>query len=227
MKTFAIVPAAGSGKRYGNVSKSFLLLGGKAVISWVLDTLEEIEEIDEIIPVFRDSDMERALKLIEERKYKKIKKIAPGGRERQDSVYHALNLITEAEAVIIHDAARPLAEAELFRNTIMELKECEGVITAIPLIDTVKEVEKDFVLRTLDRTRLRLVQTPQAFKFKILKESYKRAMKEGLYFTDDASLLEYYNGRIKVIMGSYSNIKITVPEDLRILEVLLEARNKS
>ncbi|MCX7793578.1 MAG: 2-C-methyl-D-erythritol 4-phosphate cytidylyltransferase, partial [Thermodesulfovibrionales bacterium] len=159
MKTFAIVPAAGSGRRYGNVSKAFLLLGGRPVISWVFDTLEEIDEISEIIPVFRDSDMERALKLIEERGYKKIKKVAPGGRERQDSVYHALNLITDAEAVVIHDAARPVAKAELFKNTLKELKDCDGVITAIPLIDTVKEVEKDFVVRTLDRNRLRLVQT--------------------------------------------------------------------
>lgn len=224
MKTCAIIPAAGSGKRYGNLSKAFLLLKGKPVISWVLDTLEGLEEISEVIPVFRDTDMERGLKLIEERGYKKIKKVAPGGRERQDSVYHALNLIAEADSVIIHDAARPCATADLFINTLSELKDCDGVIVGIPLTDTIKEVEKDFVIRTPDRNRFRLIQTPQAFKFKFLKEAYKKAMKEGLYFTDDASLLEHYSGKIKVIMGSYSNIKITVPEDLKILEVLLERR---
>lgn len=221
MKTFAIIPGAGSGKRYGNVSKAFLSLRGRPVISWIFDILEGMEEISEVIPVFRDIDMERGLKLIEDRGYKKIKKVAPGGRERQDSVFHALNLITEADAVIIHDAARPNAQPELFKNVLKELKECDGVITAIPVTDTVKEVEKDIVVRTLDRTRLRLVQTPQAFKFSILKEAYKKAIKEGLYFTDDASLVEHYNGKIKVVMGSYSNIKITVPEDLKILEALL------
>ncbi len=224
MKTFAIIPAAGTGKRYGNVSKAFLLLGGRPVISWILDVLEQLEEVSEVIPVFRDTDMEKALKLIEEKGYKKIKKVAPGGRERQDSVYHALNLITEADSIIIHDAARPGVTAELFLNTLRELKDCDGVVTGIPLTDTLKEVEKDFVIRTHDRTRFRLIQTPQAFNFKFLKEAYKKAMKEGLYFTDDASLVEHYNGRIKVIMGSYSNVKITVPEDLKILEVLLNLR---
>jgi 2-C-methyl-D-erythritol 4-phosphate cytidylyltransferase len=223
MKTIAVIPGAGSGKRYGNVSKAFLPLGGRPVISWVFDLLEGIEEINEVIPVFKDIDMEKGLKLIEERGYKKIKRIAPGGRERQDSVFHALNLITDADIVIIHDAVRPAAKPELFINLLDSFKDCDGVITGVPVIDTIKEVAKGFVVNTPDRSRLWLIQTPQAFKFKLLKDSYKKAIKEGLYFTDDSGLIEHYGGKVKVIMGSYQNLKITVPEDIRILEAILRS----
>ncbi len=224
MNTVAIIPAAGSGKRFGNVSKAFLPLGGRPVISWILDILEGLEEITEIIPVFKDSDMQRGLRLIEERGYRKIKKVAPGGRERQDSVFHGLNLVTEADRVIIHDGVRPCVGPELFKEVIKNLKDCDGVVTGVPVIDTVKEVDKGLVIKTPARSRLWLIQTPQAFKLKILKESYKKAIKQGLHYTDDASMVEANGGRIKVIMGSYSNIKITVPEDLKIIEALLGIR---
>lgn len=224
MKTIVIVPSAGFGKRAGNVSKVFLPLGERPVISWILEVLEGLDEISEVIPVLRDADMEKGLKLIEDSRFKKVKKVAPGGKERQDSVFHALNLITDADAVVIHDGARPGVQKEQFRDVLLNLKDCDGVITAVPLVDTIKEVEKGMVVRTLDRSRFWLVQTPQAFKYKILKDSYKKAMKEEIYFTDDASLVEHYGGKIKVVMGSYKNIKITVPEDIKILEVLLGLR---
>lgn len=221
MKIVSIIPGAGSGKRYGDVAKAFLEIGGRPVISWVFDVLEGMDEISEIIPVLREVDMEKGLRLVEERGYRKIKRIAPGGGERQDSVFHALNLISDADAVIVHDAVRPAANPELFRKVIENLKGVDGVITGLPLTDTIKEVESSMVLRTLNRERYWSIQTPQIFRFRSIKEAYKKAMRESKYFTDDSSVVEYYGGKIKVVTGSYENIKITYPSDLRIIETFL------
>ncbi len=224
MRIVAIVPGAGSGKRYGEVAKAFLDLGGRPVISWVIDILEGMDEIGEIIPVLREVDMDAGLKLVEQRGYRKIKKIAPGGKERQDSVFHALSLTGDADMVIIHDAARPFAEPQLFRNVIENLIDTDGVITGVPIIDTLKEVESSMVVKTLNRERYWSIQTPQIFRLKTLKEAYKKAMKDNRYFTDDSSVVEYYGGRIKVVMGSYKNIKITYPHDLKIIETFMGLR---
>jgi 2-C-methyl-D-erythritol 4-phosphate cytidylyltransferase len=237
-KVVAIVPAAGLGKRFGpGTNKSFQTLGGKPIVVWSLEKLEAAVEVIEIIPVLKMEDMEEGLEVLEKYGISKVKRIAPGGKERQDSVYNGLKLIEDKNyIVLIHDGVRPLIEKELIEKTIKELqfattpvsrgseavpKGFDGVVLGVPLKDTIKEAEDGIVKKTLKRDALWAVQTPQVFFYKNILAAYEKAMKEGVYFTDDAALVERYGGKIKVVMGSYRNIKITTPEDLAIAEFLL------
>ena len=235
-KVVAIVPAAGLGKRFGpGTNKPFQSLSGKPIIVWSLEILEAVVDIAEIIPVLKNEDMEQGAKVFEENSLSKIKKIAPGGRERQDSVYNGLKLIEDKNClVLIHDGVRPLIERDLIERTIKELKDSDGVVTGVPLKDTIKEVQSSefgvqneiIIKKTLKRNVLWAIQTPQVFPYNRLFTAYEKAMKEGFYSTDDAALVERYGGRIKVVMGSYKNIKITTPEDLAIAEFLLSRQVK-
>ena len=224
----AIIPAAGIGKRFGEArNKSFVALAGKPLLLWALEAVHALPEVVEIIPVLKDSDMEYAVDLLDEYSFPKVKKIAPGGQERQDSVFHGLNLVEEKESVIlVHDGARPLVESTVISAAISQLTDCDGVVLGIPLKDTVKEVEEGIASKTLTRGTLWSIQTPQIFPYEKIYAAYEKAMSESFYSTDDSALVEKYGGRIKVVMGSYTNIKITTPEDLEIAELFLERREK-
>jgi len=240
IKVIAIVPAAGTGKRFGHgKNKPFQTLGGKPLIIWSLETLQSVHEIEEIIPVVKLEDMEQGQKVFEEYGLLKIKRIAPGGKERQDSVYTGLKLIDDTDClVLIHDGVRPLIEKELIEKAIQELLTppspslakggeggfygFDGVILGVPVKDTIKEAEDGIVKKTLRRGSLWAVQTPQVFSYDSISKAYEMAMKEGYYSTDDAALMERYGGKVRVIMGSYRNIKITTPEDLKIAECLVK-----
>ncbi len=220
-EVIAIVPAAGSGRRFGG-NKVFAELRGLPVIVWSLKALHAVEEIVEIIPVLPEADMEKGLTLFEKHGFEKIKKIAPGGKERQESVYHGLELVErDGSLVLIHDGVRPLVSVSLIRRIISSVHDCDGVIPAFPPKDTIKVVSGDIVKETLKRESLVAVQTPQVFRCRILKDAYRKTMSERRFFTDDAAVVEHYGGRIKVVEGDYKNIKITTPEDLTIAETLL------
>ncbi len=259
-KVVAIVPAAGLGKRFGpGTNKPFQSLSGKPIIVWSLEILEAVVDIAEIIPVLKNEDMEHGAKVFEENSLSKIKKIAPGGRERQDSVYNGLKLIEDKNClVLIHDGVRPLIERDLIEKMIKELLNpllkspsaplfqrgewgdskgfngFDGVALGVPLKDTIKEVQSSefgvqseiIIKKTLNRNVLWAIQTPQVFPYNSLFTAYEKAMKEGFYSTDDAALIEKYGGKVKVIIGSYKNIKITTPEDLAIAEFLLSRQVK-
>ena len=245
-KVVAVVPAAGMGKRFGpGANKPFKSLMGKPLIVWSLETLESVVEVSEIIPVLKLEDMSHGKKLFEEYGLSKIKRIAPGGEERQDSVYNGLKLLDNTNClVLIHDGVRPFIEKDLIEKAIKELltppapesevkggeekfKGFDGVAVGVPLKDTIKEAENGIIKKTLKRDFLWAIQTPQVFSYKNILAAYKRAMKEKFYSTDDAALVEKYGGKIKIVMGSYKNIKITTPEDLAIAEFLLSRRQKS
>jgi 2-C-methyl-D-erythritol 4-phosphate cytidylyltransferase len=230
-KAIAIVPAAGLGKRFGQgTNKSFQVLGGRPLIVWSLKVLEAVEEISEIIPVLKSEDMEIGQRLLEEEGFPKIRRIAAGGKERQDSVYNGLKQIEDKKSIVlIHDGVRPLISPRLVEDLIKQMSDairkkekCDGIIPGVPVKDTIKETEDGFVRKTLKRGSLWAVQTPQAFPCKKILKAYEEAAKEGYYATDDAALIERYGGTVKVIMGSYANIKITTPEDLYIAEALLK-----
>jgi 2-C-methyl-D-erythritol 4-phosphate cytidylyltransferase len=203
--------------------------------------LEELIDIAEIIPVLKNEDMEQGAKIFEEYGLSKIKKIAPGGKERQDSVYNGLKLIADKNCmVLIHDGVRPLIERDLIEKAIKELlplpgsplikgnnrrfKGFDGVALGVPLKDTIKEAEHGIIKKTLKRDTLWAIQTPQAFHYRNILTAYEKAMKEGFYSTDDAALVERYGGKIKIVTGSYGNIKITTPEDLAIAEFFLSKK---
>jgi len=234
-KIIAIVPAAGLGRRFGSgTNKPFQTLGGKPLIVWSLRALEAVTEICEIIPVLKSEDMEIVQRLLEEEGFSKIKRIAAGGKERQDSVYNGLKYIEDKNCIVlIHDGVRPLIEHGLVEELIKQMsdvirnkEECDGIVPGVPVKDTIKETEGGFVRKTLKRGSLWAVQTPQVFPWNKILKAYEQAVTEGYYATDDAALIERYGGKIRIVMGSYANIKITTPEDLVVAEALLKMNSQ-
>lgn len=222
----AIVPSAGLGKRFGpDTNKPFHLLGDKPLIVWSLEVLQTVAEIKEIIPVLKESDMEIGVELFERYNLTKVRRIAPGGNERQDSVYNGLKAVKgKAGIVLIHDGARPLVDAEIVRAALNSISGVEGVVVGVPVKDTIKEGHSGIVKRTLSRETLWAIQTPQVFHFDSIMNAYRRAMEEKFYSTDDSALLERSGGKVRIVMGSYSNLKITTPEDISVAEILLKGR---
>ncbi|NPA54270.1 MAG: 2-C-methyl-D-erythritol 4-phosphate cytidylyltransferase [Aquificae bacterium] len=219
MKIVAVLLAAGKGKRFGE-KKQFIKLKGEPLFQYSLNTLNRLDVIDEIILVLPEEDLER----INPPSFTPLKKVA-GGEERQDSVYNALQYIDNADIVIIHDTARPFATEKMFLQSIENVKKgWDGSITAYKAKDTIKVVENDNVKETLDREKLYIVQTPQAFDFKKLKEAHEKAKKEGFFGTDDASLMEKAGYKITVNPGSILNFKITTKEDLILANCLVHKR---
>jgi len=240
-KTVAIIPAAGTGRRFGvQRNKPFYSLKGKPLLIWPLEVLQVLDEIHEIVPVVKDEDLEITSNLIEQYRIRKVKKIVPGGPERQDSVYNAMKALEpDTHIVLIHDGVRPLLDPALVRKMLFELstpiltfKEggIEGIITGVPVKDTIKEVKSVYskngaghmlVKKTLKREALWAVQTPQIFFYDKLKDVHEKAKKDKFYATDDSAMVENYGGVIKIFMGSYKNIKITTVEDLKLAEAFL------
>ncbi|WP_457568252.1 2-C-methyl-D-erythritol 4-phosphate cytidylyltransferase [Desulfurobacterium sp.] len=229
---YAIIPAAGRGKRFGG-KKQFVEVGGKSIIEFTLKPFEESPLINKIVVVApAESIPEMESKV---RAFSKVEAIIPGGCERQESVFNGLKYINgKCSEVIVHDGVRPLVTKKLISELVSAYQDygVEGVITAVKPKDTVKSVGaplegSDFLIKeTLNRDKLVLVQTPQLFDFGVLMECHERAIKEGFWGTDDASLLERYGYTVVAIKGDYRNIKITTPEDLDIFRVFLDQMAK-
>jgi 2-C-methyl-D-erythritol 4-phosphate cytidylyltransferase len=222
----AIVPAAGLGERFGKgTNKPFAVLGKKPLIIWALETLQRLPEVAEIIPVVKETDIQLCSRLLEEYSITKVKRVAPGGAERQDSVFHGLNLIHDKTTIVmVHDGVRPLIEPSLIQAALQQLHDCDGLVVGVPLKDTVKEVKDGVVRNTPKRALLWAIQTPQIFSYRALYAAYEKALADSYYTTDDSALVERNGGKIKVIQGSYTNIKVTTPEDLLVAEVFLQMR---
>src|SRR5208282_2420650 len=233
IKIAAIVPAAGLGRRFGvGANKSLFEFMGKPLVVWALQALQSVDEIGEIIPVVKEEDLKAAADLVERYKIAKVRHIVTGGRERQDSVYNGLRALDkDTSIVVIHDGARPLVDGLLIKKSISELDSFDGIVAGVPVKDTIKEVKgrEDglIVLRTLNRNVLWAVQTPQTFNYAKIREAHGRAHAEGFYATDDAALIEHYGGRVRIIQGSYLNLKITTLEDVNIAETLYRHGLKS
>ncbi len=225
--TAAVVAGAGRGERIGAPEgKQFIKLAGIPVLARSLLNLEAVEEIGEIILVVNQEELQRTEReIIASYGLRKVSAVVAGGEWRQESVCNALRtLSSRAEYIVVHDGARPLATPRLFHKTLKALRDadCEGVISAVPVVDTVKEVEGGWVLRTPDRRRLWAVQTPQCFRAAALLDAHERAYRERVWATDDAALLERYRYRVRVVEGELTNLKITYPSDLILAEALLE-----
>ena len=232
----AIVPAAGLGRRFGpGTNKLLQILEGKPLIVWPLETLESVKEIEEIIPVLKEEDRAKASEVFGQFGLSKVKRIAVGGKERQDSVYNGIKLIEDRDGIVlVHDGARPFIDKVLIERSIKEMLSptnsplekgskggFDGIVLGVPVKDTIKEVNRGIVKKTLRRDTLWAIQTPQLFLYSPLAAAFEKAIMEGFYSTDESALVEKYGGKIKVIMWSYRNIKITTPEDLAIAEYLL------
>lgn len=225
--TSAIIVAAGRGSRLGaDMPKQFLELAGQPVVVRTLRRVATCPQIDEIIVVLPSDEITRFAPQL--RQIVPSVRIVPGGRERQDSVFNALGAVDRkrAEIILVHDGVRPLVTVAEISRVIARAREDGAAILATSIPDTIKEVEGERVVRTLDRQRLYLAQTPQAFRAEILIEAHERAEREGIRATDDAALVEYYGHPVMVVEGSPYNIKITWPEDLALAEALLRLQGE-
>jgi len=215
----AIIVAAGRGERFGS-PKQLSLLKGKTVLDWSLEKFESHEAVDEIVLVLKEEqEKEKILG-----HYKKILAVVKGGKERQDSVLNGFKMIDPEKTgiVLVHDGVRPLVSIALISRIIEAAFKKGAAIPALPLEDTVKEVTGKEILRTLERQELCRVQTPQGFSYSLLKKALNKAQEEGYYGTDEASLVERTGEKVYVVPGDPVNIKITVPEDLKVAEAFLD-----
>ena len=235
-KIIAIVPSAGLGKRFDpSRRKTFVSINGVPLLICTLKRLHSEALIGEIIPVIRKEDTEQFIDMVKDYHLDKIKRVAPGGPERQDSIYNALKLIEEDgmdiyrnSYVLIHDGVRPYVPEGMIDTLMKEIKDVDGVIPGVPVKDTIKEIDGGgIVVSTLNREKVRAVQTPQFFSFSAIKKAYDKAYEDGFYATDDAALVERTGGRVRIIAGSPFNIKVTTPEDLKMVEYLLRKEQSS
>ena len=220
----ALVPAAGIGKRMGaGEPKQFLMLAGKPVIAHTLGRLQESPEIGEIIIAAPGEYHERVRAIAREHGITKLSSVVTGGEQRQHSVWNAMQAAgTGAEIILVHDAVRPFVSLHDIHSVIEAAKRHGAAILAVHMKETVKVAdEHEFVINTLDRDYLWSVQTPQAFRRDVLFEALRKAMKEHVVGTDEASFVEYYGGDVKIVEGSEGNLKITTRDDLRIAYAIL------
>jgi len=228
MKASAVIVAAGKGRRFVEErKKQFLPLAGKPILAHTLDKFETSPLIRSIILVVGREDVEYSSKEIVERyHYRKVSQILPGGPQRQDSVNNGMNGLPEdVDIVVIHDGVRPFVTREMIEESIHGAIRFQAVIFAVPLKDTLKMAHPDgTVLKTLDRESIWQIQTPQTFQTKVMKEALRRAIEDRFIGTDDASLVERLGVKVHILPGSYSNIKITTPEDLLLAHLLIQER---
>jgi 2-C-methyl-D-erythritol 4-phosphate cytidylyltransferase len=219
----AIVPAAGIGARMqADRAKQMLELGGVPLLVHTLRRFQQCDAVDQIILVSQPNLTTEVLALISRHNLKKVARVVGGGAERQDSVYRAIQVIKEEDAgvIAVHDAVRPFVRPEEIRAVIERAQKTGAALMATPAVDTIKQVKSGRVQRTLDRKRIYHAQTPQAFRYPIIKEAYERAYADGFTATDDSQLVERIGHRVSVVQGSPINIKITRPFDLHLAEVI-------
>lgn len=224
-----IIAAAGMSNRMGSkINKQFIAINNKPILAHTLEIFEKCKYIDEIIVVSREGEVEYCRKEIVKRYgFKKVVNIVRGGKERQDSIYNGLLALNEnTDIVLTHDGARPFVKEESIIAGIKGVVEHGACVVGVPAKDTMKVVdESNDVHHTPKRSLLWAAQTPQCFRADIIKKGYEYAIEESIMGTDDSSLVEKIGYKVKMIMGTYDNIKITTPEDLIIAESFVQDKN--
>jgi 2-C-methyl-D-erythritol 4-phosphate cytidylyltransferase len=228
VRVIALIPAAGMGKRMGaSINKQYLLLAGRPILAHTLQAFEEAPFVDDIYPIVPADEIDFCREEVVERYgFTKVRAIVAGGKERQHSVLNGLRFLEGAaddDVVLIHDGVRPLVPADLLRRSIDVAREYEGALAAVPVKDTVKVVTEGLVTGTPPRESLWLAQTPQAFRYGVIRSAHEIAEAEGFLGTDDASLVERLGDRVHVVIGDYRNIKITTPDDLVLAEAFVQS----
>ena len=223
-----IIPAAGQGKRMkASKNKLWIELKNKPIIAHTLQVFGEDQNCKQIILPINPSEKEEFNTLIETLALPVPIRLTNGGSERQYSVSNGLNALSgKADIVLVHDGARPFITHSLIEGLIKDAT-CYGAsVLAVPVKDTVKQTSNHFVEKTIDRSSLWAIQTPQAFRVSLLKKAHKAAMDTNYLGTDDASLVEQIGEKVAITEGNYDNIKITTPEDLYFAEAILEKNMK-
>lgn len=227
MKVIALIPAAGMGKRMGaGINKQYLLLNEKPIVAHTIELFEHASCIDEIYLVIPEPEIPYCREQVVDRYgFAKVRSIVPGGTERQHSVLNGLRAIIDAredDLVLIHDGVRPFVPVQVIEKALDVAKAHDGALVAVPTKDTVKIVENGIIRDTPPRENIWLAQTPQAFRYDIIRAAHEIAEAEGFLGTDDAMLVERLGKDIHIVLGDYRNIKITTPEDLLLAEVFLK-----
>lgn len=227
-KVCAVIVAAGKGKRMNlGHNKQYILLRNKPILVYTLEVFERNSNIDEIILVVPKNELIYCQKeIVEKHHIKKVLLLVAGGEERRDSVYEAIkNLSTDTDIVLIHDGARPFISRDIVDKCINEARNSDAVVVAVPVKDTIKTVNENLeVVCTHKREDLWAIQTPQAFSHSLIKNAYEEGILKKSNSTDDAMMVEALGHKVKIVLGSYENIKITTQEDLIIAEQILLKR---
>jgi len=225
-KVFAIIPAAGSGTRIGGgIKKQFLPLKGKPIIVHTLQQFEHCPDIDEVAMAIPESAMSDMEAIVGRYRLHKVSKMMMGGKKRQDSVNNVLNhlILRDSDIVLVHDGVRPFIETKRITHLLKVCKEYDAAVLAVQPKDTIRRsTGGGFFDQTLDRTALWLVQTPQAFRAKLLVKAFGKAREDKFYSTDEAALVERLGVKVRIVEGNYDNIKITTPEDLELGMLILD-----
>ncbi len=224
--TVAIVPAAGAGVRMGSDrAKQYLHLRDRPILAVTLQALQKCISLDAIVLVVPSGDVAYCRsEIVEKFHISKVEKVVPGGKRRQDSVRMGLEALNgRHELVLIHDGVRPMVEPRLVEAVIETALRKRAAIAALPAKETVKAVDDgNQVTATYDRTKVWLVQTPQAFRYEDILKAHREALAKGLSeATDDAFLIEKMGIPVSVVPGSERNIKVTTPHDLALAQFLL------
>jgi 2-C-methyl-D-erythritol 4-phosphate cytidylyltransferase len=214
-----VVAAAGESRRMRGVDKTFTPVLDRPLIAHTMETLDRIDQVDAIVIVCHADSLDAMRSLVDRSGWRKVTAVVPGGARRQDSVLAGLDALGPREWVMVHDGARPCFDHEMVARGMDAALETGAAVAAVPSKDTIKSAGPDLlVTATLPRQQLWLVQTPQVFRYDILRSAYESADED---VTDDASLVERSGHRVKLFMGSYENIKVTTPEDLAVVELFL------
>ncbi len=223
----AVILAAGKGTRMNmSINKLYLNIKGRPLLARTLDVFFACSSIHEIVLVIGEDEEELCReKIICNMEHNKPLKLVIGGKERQDSVYNGIKSADKgSELILIHDGARPFVTQAMIEESIKEAKLHKAVAVGMPVKDTIKQVDGNgFILNTPDRSGLWIAQTPQTFTLDTIVQAYELSYREKAAATDDAMLVERMGLRVRMIKGSYDNIKITTPEDMALAEEILES----
>ena len=225
-KVYAVVPAAGSGRRLGSgTAKQFLLLQEKPILAHTLQKFDASPDVDEIAVAVPEQAIVDTEAMISRYRLHKVSKVVTGGEKRQDSVYNVLKRFAfqPRDIVLVHDGVRPFIRPEQISRLVEACRTHEAAVLAVQPKDTLRRSNGGgFFDQILDRSAVWLIQTPQAFNAVLLMKAFEKAVHEKFYSTDEAALVERLGTKIKIVEGSYDNIKITTREDLELGALILE-----
>lgn len=225
IKITALVAAAGTGARMNlDLAKPLIEIKTKPIIILTLETLQAHPLIDEIVLIFHKDGLEQARALVKKHGISKVSRVIPGGASRRESVRNGLEVVdSRTKYVVIHDGVRPFVDEACITRVIEEAKICGAAVAGVPVKPTIKRLNPQMeVEETLKRESLWEIQTPQVFEKELIQKAYLRSVKTGV--PDDASLVELLGKRVRVVMGSYFNIKITTQEDLVFADSILDIK---
>ena len=223
MKKIVIIPSGGKGLRLGtDIPKQYVKVNNKELIAYTIDVFEQCDEIDEIVIAAQKDYFDLLNKIIKKYSFKKVLKIVEGGKERQDSVYNALSSLSASnrDLILVHDAARPLLPQKVLLSALQSAENFDKVVVGIKAKDTLIK-GSDSVLSYVDRSEVFYAQTPQIFRYGILKSAMEKAIRKSFLGTDESMLVHKASYKVKLVEGSVFNFKVTTKDDLDLFTSLV------